>query len=54
MESNLNNFEVNHPKSTLDVADCVFRLKGKDCKIPLRIDLEKYAAVYRDHIENNY
>lgn len=54
MESNLNNYKVNHPKSTLDVADRVFRLEGKDCKIPLRIDLEKYAGVYRDKIVNNY
>jgi hypothetical protein len=53
-QSLINNFKVNHPKHGIEVNDSEFRLDGKNCNIPLQLDLEPYAAVKRDFIHNDH
>lgn len=46
-QSNLNSFRVNYNERSPIESDSLL-LSGNKIKIPLRIDLEQYRAVYRD------
>lgn len=52
VDSQINNYMVNHPHKDNEIDAAEFRLDGEDCKIPLNLNLEPYSSVYRDHIEN--